>query len=119
MRIAFVFILLGQLKMALIERLFPVMRSNFDFFHNLSSQMDKEFKEMEEDMCRARSLLLQLLPRDPVDVMKHEIKPSVPIVEEKGETKLKLEFNVKQFKPEELEVKLLGNNILQACLLCY
>lgn len=101
--------------MALIERLFPVMRSNFDFFHHLSSQMDKEFKEMEEDMFRARSLLLQLLPRDPVDVMKHEIKPSVPIVEERGETKLKLEFNVKQFKPEELEVKLLGNNILQAC----
>lgn len=107
--------------MALIEKHFPVSKNDFDFFHHLSSQMDKELHQMEEEMTRARGLLLQLFPRDPVDVVKQEIKPSVPIVEERGETKLKLQFNVKPFKPEELEVKILGNNILQVgyLLFCY
>ncbi|ESO05873.1 hypothetical protein HELRODRAFT_125965, partial [Helobdella robusta] len=36
-----------------------------------------------------------------------------PIVEENGETKLKLDFNVKGFKPEEVQVKIVGDNVLQ------
>lgn len=101
--------------MALTERQFPVMKSNFVFFRHLSSEANKEFQQMEDEVNRARACLLQLLPRDPVDVIKHEIKPSIPVVEERGESKLKLQFNVKPFKPDELEVKLLGNKILQAC----
>lgn len=103
--------------MALTERQFPVMKTNFVFFRHLSSQEDKELQQLEDEMKTARNCLLQLLPRDPVDVIKHEIKPSIPVVEERGESKLKLEFNVKPFKPDELEVKLLGNKILQACVL--
>ena len=42
-----------------------------------------------------------------------ELEPLVPVVEENGERKMKLEFNVKDYKPEEVKVKMLGNNTLQ------
>jgi HSP20 family molecular chaperone IbpA len=35
------------------------------------------------------------------------------IVQERGETKLKLEFDVHEFKPSEVHVNVLGTNILQ------
>lgn len=89
------------------------MRYDCDFFERIKKQMNMEFKQIEEEIDQMRRQMLHLVPMDPVDVMVQEIKPSVPIVEEKGETKLKLEFNVKEFRPEDLEVKLLGNNILQ------
>lgn len=75
--------------------------------------MNMEFKQIEEEIDRMRTQMHHLVPMDLGDVMLQEIRPSVPIVEEKGETKLKLEFSVKEFRPEDLEVKLLGNNILQ------
>nr|UQK61695.1 small heat shock protein [Carpetania matritensis] len=99
--------------MALVMRDFPVLRHDFNFFERIKQQMNMEFKQMEEEIEKMRKQMLHLLPMDPVDVMVQECKPSVPVVEEKGETKLKLEFNVKEFRPEDLEVKLLGNNILQ------
>nr|UQK61682.1 small heat shock protein [Ailoscolex lacteospumosus] len=99
--------------MALVMRDFPVMRYEFDFFERIKQQMNLEFKQIEEEIDKMRKQMLHLLPMDPIDVTVQEIKPAVPIVEEKGETKLKLEFNVKEFRPEDLEVKLLGNNILQ------
>lgn len=100
--------------MALVMRDFPVMRYDCDFFERIKKQMNWEFKQIEEEIDRMRRQMHHLVPMDLVgDVMMQEIKPSVPIVEEKGETKLKLEFSVKEFRPEDLEVKLLGNNILQ------
>jgi len=109
----FYLIIFRELKMALVIRNFPVMRYDCDFFERIKKQMNMEFKQIEEEIEKMRHQMLHLVPVDPVDVMVQEIKPSVPIVEEKGETKLKLEFNVKEFRPEDLEVKLLGNNILQ------
>jgi HSP20 family molecular chaperone IbpA len=43
------------------------------------------------------------------------LQPFAPIVSEDGQTKLKLQFDVKEFKPEEVKVKLLGPNTLQVC----
>lgn len=99
--------------MALVMRDFPVMRYDCDFFERIKKQMNMEFKQIEEEIDRMRRQMHHLVPMDLGDVMLQEIRPSVPIVEEKGETKLKLEFSVKEFRPEDLEVKLLGNNILQ------
>lgn len=90
-----------------------MMRHDFDFFDRIKKHMNLEFSLIDEEIEKMRRQMLHLVPMDPVDVMVQEIKPSVPIVEEKGETKLKLEFSVKEFRPEDLEVKLLGNNILQ------
>ena len=42
-----------------------------------------------------------------------ELEPLVPIVEENGERKLKMEFNVKEYKPDEVKVNLLDNRVLQ------
>lgn len=74
--------------------------------------------QAEEEMRAMRSQMLRLVPHDPndtkLDVQHAEIQPrGHAIVEEKGETKLKLEFDVHQFKPEEVKVKVLGANILQ------
>nr|UQK61741.1 small heat shock protein [Polygordius sp. ID5] len=64
-----------------------------------------------------RQQMLQLVPFDEtaIDRNKGMIEVKRPIVESEipGQGKLKLEFDVKQFKPEEVEVKVMGNNMLQ------
>jgi HSP20 family molecular chaperone IbpA len=110
--------------MSLTERFFPVMRHDFNFFDAQAAYMEREFRQrenqvetlqqhMDRQMAAMRSCMFQLIPSDPNDVAISEIETNRPIVEEKGETKLKLEFNVQGFKPEEIKVKVLGNNILQ------
>ena len=83
--------------------------------------MEREMMSMQEHMDRQfnqmRSRMFQLAPYEPAGNNIIEIKPSHPIVEEKGETKLKLDFNVQGFKPEEVQVKILGDNILQVRVL--
>lgn len=100
--------------MALIEKFFDIHHSGLNFFDHLfadaAAEMDAAFSQIE----KMREQMFQLLPHDPFgDTLASEIAPRVPIVEERGETKLKLEFNVKDFRPEEVQVKILGSNILQ------
>ena len=89
------------------------MRHEFNFFDDVFHRMENQIAEAEQEMMAMRKQMFQLLPHDHLDVIANEITPRVPIVEEKGETKLKLEFDVHQFKPDEVQVKIMGNNILQ------
>lgn len=100
--------------MALIEKFFDIHHSELNFFdrmfHDAAAEMEAQMLQMQ----RMREQMYQLLPHDPLgDTLAAEMAPRVPIVEERGETKLKLEFNVHNFRPEEVQVKILGNNILQ------
>nr|UQK61735.1 small heat shock protein [Protodriloides chaetifer] len=100
--------------MALVERLFPVMRPDFNFFDDAFVNMQLQMEEMEKRIEKMRQSMFELQPRDEFsDVMKNFMQVGRPVVEEKGQSKLKLEFDVKQFKPEEVNVKVVGNNILQ------
>jgi HSP20 family molecular chaperone IbpA len=96
--------------MALIEKFFDIYHTGNNFFDHMFADMQR----MERDMELMRQQMFQLLPHDMLGgTLDSEIEPRVPIVEERGETKLKLEFNVKDFRPEEVKVKILGSNILQ------
>jgi len=102
--------------MALIERFFPVQMYTFNFFDQIFAEMEREFANMDQEMTRMRGQMHQLVPMHtsaPRDIKDVTIHPNLPIVEEKGQTKLKLEFDVHTFKPEEVKVKVIGDNILQ------
>jgi HSP20 family molecular chaperone IbpA len=108
-----------MLPAVLTVRDFNVVHGPWNFFDDLMARMAHDAAQAEEEMRAMRNQMLRLVPRcDPadtkLDVHHAEIQPrSHAIVEEKGETKLKLEFDVHQFKPEEVKVKVLGANILQ------
>jgi len=94
----------------LTVRDFDVMRHGWNFFDDVFARI----AEAEAEIAAMRGQMFRLMPQDLADVQKTEIQPrGRAIVEEKGETKLKLEFDVQEFKPEEIKVKVLGNNILQ------
>jgi hypothetical protein len=100
--------------MALIEKFFDVHHSGLNFFDHMFADAAAEMDAALAQMQRMRAQMFQLLPHDPLgDTLASEMAPRVPIVEERGETKLKLEFNVQDFRPEEVQVKILGSNILQ------
>jgi len=115
--------------MALLEKLFDVRPTGLNFFdhyfrnamlgmqamdfHNAMAEM----AAMEAEMARMRNQMYQLFPHNPEGgVLDSDMQPRVPIVQEGGETKLKLDFNVKDFRPDEVKVKILGSNILQVCV---
>jgi len=94
----------------LMARDFSIIPHQWNFFDSIFNRIQQAEAEMEA----MRNQMFRLLPQDLFDVQKNEIQPKGRmIVEEKGETKLKLEFDVHEFKPEEVKVKVLGNNILQ------
>jgi HSP20 family molecular chaperone IbpA len=96
--------------MALMEKFFDVSHTGSNFFDSIFSDMQR----MEHDIAMMRQQMYQLLPHDMLGgTLDSDIEPRVPIVEERGETKLKLEFNVQNFRPDEVKVKILGSNILQ------
>lgn len=96
--------------MSLTVRDFDVKHHGWNFFDNIFRRISEAEREMEA----MRGQMFRLLPQDPVDIQRTMIEPrGRAIVEEKGETKLKLEFDVQEFKPEEVKVKVLGSNILQ------
>jgi len=100
--------------MALMEKLFDVHRTGFNFFDHYFQNTMLEMQAMEAEMSRMRDQMYQLFPHNPEGgVLDADMQPRVPVVEEHGESKLKLEFNVKDFRPDEVKVKILGNNILQ------
>jgi len=90
---------------------------DFDIAHNRQNFFDHIFRRIsdaEAEMYAMRSQMFRLLPQDLMDIQRTMIEPrGRAIVEERGETKLKLEFDVHEFKPEEVKVKVLGSNILQ------
>jgi len=89
----------------------------FDIQHGPWNFFDRIFKritEAEAEMEAMRGQMHRLVPQDMLDVDRMELQPrGHPIVEERGETKLKLEFDVHEFRPDEVQVKVLGSNILQ------
>jgi len=95
----------------LMARDFNIMHNGWNFFDNVFQRIHAANEEIEA----MRNQMFRLLPQDLQDVQKTEIDPGNGrvIVEEKGETKLKLEFDVHEFRPEDIQVKILGNNILQ------
>jgi len=96
----------------LAVRDFAITPQRWNFFDHQYARIS----ELEGEMAAMRRQMYQLMPHDltAADIGKTELVPTGhPIVEEKGETKLKLTFDVHQFKPEEVKVKVLGNNILQ------
>jgi HSP20 family molecular chaperone IbpA len=106
------------LPAVLTVRDFNVLHGPWNFFGDLMARMSNDAAQAEDEMRAMREQMLRLVPRDPtdtkLDVQHAEIQPrGHAVVEEKGETKLKLEFDVHQFKPEEVKVKVLGANILQ------
>jgi len=100
--------------MALMERFFDVCHTGHNFFDRYFQNAMLEMQAMETEMSRMRNQMYQLMPHNPEGgTLDTDMQPRVPIVEEHGETKLKLQFNVKDFAPEEVKVKILGNKILQ------
>jgi len=95
----------------LTVRNFDIQHGGWNFFDRIFARIS----EAEAEMEAMRGQMLRLVPQDVMaDVAKTEIEPrGRVIVEEKGETKLKLEFDVHEFMPSEVQVKVLGNNILQ------
>lgn len=93
-----------------MTRDFNVMRNGWNFFDDIYRRV----QDAQAEMHAMRNQMFRLLPQDLSDIQKTELEPKGRvIVEEKGETKMKLEFDVHEFKPEEVKVKILGNNILQ------
>jgi len=100
--------------MALLEKIFDVRHTGHNFFDRYFQSAMPEMQAMEVEMARMRDQMFQLFPHNPQGgALDADMQPRVPIVQEGGETKLKLEFNVKDFRPDEVKVKILGHDILQ------
>ena len=100
--------------MALLEKFFDVQHTGLNFFDRYFQNAVMEMQAMQAEMAHMREQMFQLFPHNPEGgALDADMQPRVPIIEERGETKLKLEFNVKDFRPDEVKVKTLGNNILQ------
>ena len=103
-----------SVEMALMEKFFDVNHTGLNFFDRYFQNAMLEMQAMDVEMARMRNQMFQLFPHNPQGgALDADMQPRVPIVSEGGETKLKLEFNVKDFRPDEVKVKVLGNNILQ------
>ena len=79
-----------------------VHHSPFNFFDSFIADY---YRQMASEMELARRRMFQLVPPEalmlPVcDEPLMDLEPQVPIVEENGERKLKMEFNVNDYKPE-------------------
>jgi len=100
--------------MALLEKVFDVHHTGINFFDRYFQNAMLEMQAMESEMAHMREQMFQLFPHNPQGgTLDADMQPRVPIVQEGGETKLKLEFNVKDFRPDEVKVKILGHDILQ------
>jgi len=92
-----------------------VRQSPFSFFDRYIAD---HYHQMAAEMELMRRRMFQLVPPEALMIPVHEgpsvdLEPLVPIVEENGERKLKIEFNVKDYKPDEVKVKMLDNSVLQ------
>jgi len=119
--VLFQWLVVGNVStMALMEKFFDVHRTGFNFFDRYFQNAMLEMQAMDAEMARMRNQMFQLFPHNPEGgALDTDMQPRVPVVEEHGESKLKLEFNVKDFRPDEVKVKILGNNILQVFIVIY
>ena len=90
-------------------------------FHYFDSYIADYYRQMAAEMDMMRRQMFQLVPPEFMMIPAHDgacsqLEPLVPVVEENGERKMKLEFNVKDYKPDEVKVKMLGDNVLQVCI---
>jgi hypothetical protein len=95
-----------------------IHHSPFNFFDHFIADY---YRQMAMEMEQMRRRMFQLVPPEALmiplcDGACPEVEPLVPIVEENGERKLKMEFDVKDYRPEEVKVKMLPNNVLQVCI---
>jgi hypothetical protein len=89
-----------------------VHQSPFNFFDTFIADC---YRQMAAEMDKIRDQMFQLMPSD-FPPLAQEPDMLVPIIEESGERKMKMQFNVKDYKPEEVKVKVLGNDVLQVNL---
>lgn len=95
---------------SLVARDFNVMRGGWNFFDDVF----RRIQIAQAEMAAMRNQMFSLMPQDVTDMSKMMIQPmGREFVEEQGQTKMKLEFDVHQFKPEDIKVKVLENNILE------
>jgi HSP20 family molecular chaperone IbpA len=106
--------------MSLMERFFDVHHTGLNFFDRIFANAVAEMEQMEQEMELMRQQMFQLLPHNSFEVASTmtpaavvQLQPYAPIIQEGGQTKLKLEFNVKDFKPEEVKVKVVGQDTVQ------
>ena len=103
--------------MSLMEKDFDVRHSPSNFFDNIFGESRHNMESTMAEMTEMRKQMYHLMQLDPLgDTLATEMAPRVPVVEERGEAKLKLEFDVHKFSPEEVKVKILGKNMLQVSI---
>lgn len=95
-----------------------VHHSPLHFFDNYIADY---YRQMAYEMEQMRRRMFQLVPPEALLIpalegVCSEVEPLVPVVDENGERKMKLEFNVNDYKPDEVKVKMVGNNVLQVGL---
>lgn len=99
-----------------------VFQSQMNHFDTIFAE---HIRRMNAEVDLMRRRMFQLVPPEHLLVpvftgregQEHELEPQLPIVEENGEKILKMQFNVKDYQPDEIKVKVLENNVLQVCLL--
>lgn len=80
----------------------------------LSPHMTQEFKRMTEEMNKMFKNMQTLQPVGNVDDwrLSENFRIDNPVIQDRsGQRKFHLEFDVRQFKPEEIEVKTFGDQL--------
>jgi crystallin alpha B len=100
----------------------PIEHRGLNFFDNFMTRMTPaddmmtRMKQAEMEIDAMRRAMFQLVPQDLNDMGKMQIKPTSPdqdVFLENGERNLRLKFDVKEFKPDEIKVKVMEDNMLQ------
>jgi HSP20 family molecular chaperone IbpA len=100
--------------MAMMMRNFDIFRPTWNYFDPVFQQMEQAHSQME----MMRHAMFQLMPQDmatDMETLRFEPHPmgQQVIMDDKGGKQLKVEFDVHDFKPEEIKVKLVEDNTLQ------
>jgi HSP20 family molecular chaperone IbpA len=102
------------------EHLVPLRKETWSFFERQKSMFGDVFKDMgadwesfDKEMERMRSEMFTLKAFDFDDPFASMmIKPDRPIVSDaEGNKRLSLRFDCKEFKPEEIQVKTMNNQL--------
>ncbi len=84
----------------------------FQDYAGSARQMDRYMREMEHSMGDMNRLVNQLMPVDMRSRQAETWHMDNPIVtDNKGNRKLQLRFDVRQFKPEEIAIKTKDNKL--------
>ncbi|XP_005103900.1 alpha-crystallin B chain [Aplysia californica] len=103
-----------------MEHLVPLRRETWSFFErqrkvfsDAFKGMDSEWDEFDKELERMRKEMFTLKALDFNDFGSSMIKPERPIVSDaEGNKRLSLRFDCKDFKPEEITVKTMNNQLM-------